>query len=157
MSQTRVIVVVCAAQLLAQIGAFAVPALLPTFIDTWSLSHTEAGWITGMYYGGYTLTVPVLVSLTDRIDPKRIYLAGVGLTTLAMLGYALFADGFWTAVAFRTLMGIGWAGSYMPGLKALSDQVEGPRQSRAVAAHADRKSTRLNSSRSCASRMPSSA
>src|SRR3546814_19203907 len=89
-----------------------------------------------MYYGGYTLTVPVLVSLTDRIDPKRIYLAGVGLTTLAMLGYALFADGFWTAVAFRTLMGIGWAGSYMPGLKALSDQVEGPSQSRAVAAHA---------------------
>src|SRR3546814_20150339 len=89
-----------------------------------------------MYYGGYTLTVPVLVSLTDRIDPKRIYLAGVGLTTLAMLGYALFADGFWPAVAFRTLMGIGWAGSYMPGLTALRDQVDVPRPSRAVAAHA---------------------
>ena len=33
-------------------------------------------------------------------------------------------------------MGIGWAGSYMPGLKALSDLTEGPHQSRAVAAHA---------------------
>ena len=33
-------------------------------------------------------------------------------------------------------MGIGWAGSYMPGLKALSDVAEGPQQSRAVAAHA---------------------
>ncbi len=33
-------------------------------------------------------------------------------------------------------MGAGWAGSYMPGLKALSDLAEGPQQSRAVAAHA---------------------
>src|SRR4051794_41930429 len=33
-------------------------------------------------------------------------------------------------------MGIGWAGTYMPGLKALSDHAEGPGQSRAVAAHA---------------------
>jgi predicted MFS family arabinose efflux permease len=33
-------------------------------------------------------------------------------------------------------MGAGWAGSYMPGLKALSDVAEGPQQSRAVAAHA---------------------
>jgi predicted MFS family arabinose efflux permease len=33
-------------------------------------------------------------------------------------------------------MGAGWAGSYMPGLKALSDLAEGQQQSRAVAAHA---------------------
>src|SRR3546814_3978378 len=79
--------------------------------------HTRCALVTGVQ----TCALPI--SLTDRIDPKRIYPAGVGLTTLAMLGYALFADGFWTAVAFRTLMGIGWAGSYMPGLKALSDQI----------------------------------
>jgi len=58
------------------------------------------------------------------------------MTAVAALGYATFADGFWTAFAFRLIAGIGWAGTYMPGLKALSDFVEGPQQSRGVALHA---------------------
>lgn len=136
MIHRRVLVAICIAQATAQIGTFAVPALLPTFIDAWSLSNTEAGWITGIYYLGYTLCVPVLASLTDRMDAKKVYVASVSLTAAANLGYALLADGFWSALLFRALMGIGWAGTYMPGLKALSDHIEGPAQSRAVAAHA---------------------
>jgi MFS family permease len=126
----------CLAQACAQIGAFAVAALLPTLIPAWSLSNTEAGWISGIYYAAYTLAVPLLSSLTDRVDPKRIYLASVALTGVAFGGFAWVASGFWSALAFRALMGLGWAGSYMPGLKALSDVAEGPQQSRAVAAHA---------------------
>ena len=126
----------CAAQACAQIGAFSVAALLPTLIAVWSLSNTEAGWISGIYYAAYTLVVPVLSSLTDRVDPKRVYLGSVALTAIAFAGFAWVATGFWSALAFRALMGAGWAGSYMPGLKALSDLAEGPQQSRAVAAHA---------------------
>jgi MFS family permease len=126
----------CAAQACAQIGAFSVAALLPTLIAAWSLTNTEAGWISGIYYAAYTLTVPLLSSLTDRIDPKRVYLGSVALTALAFAGFAWIASGFWSALAFRALMGAGWAGSYMPGLKALSDLAEGRQQSRAVAAHA---------------------
>ncbi len=122
--------------MLAQIGAFAVPALLPIFIDEWALSNTDAGWIIGAFYAAYTVSVPILVSLTDRIDPKRIYLGSAAFTALAGIGYAALADGLWSAMLFRALAGIGWAGTYMPGLKALSDFVEGPRQSRAVALHA---------------------
>jgi predicted MFS family arabinose efflux permease len=128
--------VMCAAQACAQIGAFGVAALIPTLIAAWSLSNTEAGWISGIYYAAYTLVVPLLSSLTDRVDPKRIYLGSVALTAVAFAGFAWVATGFWSALAFRALMGVGWAGSYMPGLKALSDVTEGPRQSRAVAAHA---------------------
>jgi MFS family permease len=135
-STIRIIILVCTAQTLGQIGAFSVPALLPTFIDTWGLSKTQGGWITGVFYLGYVLSVPVLVALTDRIDPKRIYMFGVTMITLAGFGYAWLADGFWSALLFRAIWGIGWAGTYMPGLKALSDFVEGPGQSRAVAAHA---------------------
>jgi len=126
----------CAAQGCAQIGAFGVAALLPTLIAAWSLSNTQAGWLGGIYYAAYTLVVPLLSSLTDRVDPKRIYLGSVALTALAFAGFAWIATGFWSALAFRALMGVGWAGSYMPGLKALSDLAEGPQQSRAVAAHA---------------------
>ena len=126
----------CAAQACAQIGAFAVAALLPTLIAAWSLSNTEAGWISGIYYAAYTAAVPWLASLTDRVDARRVYLGSVALTALAFAGFAWAATGFWSALAFRALMGAGWAGSYMPGLKALTDLTEGPRQSRAVAAHA---------------------
>lgn len=136
MSPVQLIVLFCTAQTLAQVGAYAVPALLPSFITEWQLTNTEAGWIIGGFYAGYTLAVPVLVSLTDRVDPKKIYLLGVGATTIAATSYALFADGFWSAFLCRILWGVGWAGTYMPGLKALSDFIEGPRQSRAVAAHA---------------------
>src|SRR5262249_39693090 len=75
-------------------------------------------------------------SLTDRVDPKRVYLGSVALTAIAFAGFAWVATGFWSALAFRALLGAGWAGSYMPGLKALRDVTEGPQQSRAVAAHA---------------------
>jgi MFS family permease len=126
----------CAAQGCAQIGAFSVAALMPALIVEWSLTNTEAGWISGIYYAAYTLVVPLLASLTDRVDPRRIYLGSVALTAVAFAGFAWLATGFWAALAFRALMGAGWAGSYMPGLKALSDLTEGPQQSRAVAAHA---------------------
>lgn len=127
---------VCLAQVLAQIGAFSVPALLPALIAEWSLSNTEAGWVTGIFYAGYTVAVPILVSLTDRVDPKRVYLFGVCAITVAAAGFAWLADDFLSACVFRVIWGIGWAGTYMPGLKALSDIVEGPQQSRAVSAHA---------------------
>src|SRR2546421_7470263 len=136
MTLSRGVVAMCAAQACAQIGAFSVAALIPTLIPAWGLTNTEAGWISGIYYAAYTLVVPLLASLTDRVDPKRIYLGSVAVTALAFAGFALMASGFWSALAFRALMGMGWAGSYMPGLKALSDIAEGPQQSRAVAAHA---------------------
>lgn len=136
MTLSRGVMAMCAAQACAQIGAFAVAAILPTLISAWSLTNTQAGWIAGIYYAAYTLAVPVLSSLTDRVDPKRIYLGSVAVTALAFVGFAWIATGFWWGLAFRALMGAGWAGSYMPGLKALSDVAEGQQQSRAVAAHA---------------------
>jgi MFS family permease len=51
-------------------------------------------------------------------------------------GFALFADGFWSALLLRMLAGIGWAGTYVPGLKAIADPLGGTAQSRAVSWHA---------------------
>jgi MFS family permease len=135
-SSRRIIATFCLAQTLAQLGAFTFPALLPVFFHVWSLSHTEAGWLSGVFFGAYSLSVPLLVTLTDRVDARRIYMWAVALTTLSHLGMAFAATGFWSAFAFRVLAGIGWAGTYMVGLKALTDRVEGANQSRAVAFHA---------------------
>ena len=130
------IAAVCIAQTLAQLGAFTFAALLPVFLRDWGLSHTEAGWLSGVIFGAYAVAVVFILPVTDRIDPRRVYVAAVALTTLSHLGMALVADGFWTGLLFRIMAGIGWAGTYMVGLKALADLIEGPRQSRAVAFHA---------------------
>lgn len=127
---------VVTAQVLVQIGAFSLPALLPGYIDRWSLSATGAGWIVGAFFAAYVAAVPVLVALTDRLPARRVYLVGAGATALSHLGFALLADGFWSALALRALGGIGWAGCYMPGLKAIADRLEGHAQTRAVSWHA---------------------
>jgi predicted MFS family arabinose efflux permease len=135
-SPLRLIAMVCAAQVLVQIGAFFWPAFVPEMIPRWRLTNSEAGWITAAFYGAYMLAVPLLVTLTDRIDPKRVYLAGV---MMMILGHALFwlvADGFWSAFAARALTGTGWAGTYMTGLKLLADRVDAKTLSRAAAGHA---------------------
>jgi predicted MFS family arabinose efflux permease len=130
------VTVVCGAQVLVQIGAFFWPALLPGLMPLWQLSNGEAGWITASFYGAYMLSVPVLVTLTDRIDPKRVYLFGVAATVVGHSMFALLADGFWSAFATRALTGLGWAGTYMTGLKLLADRVDARMMSRATAGHA---------------------
>lgn len=135
-SPGRLVAMVCTAQVLVQIGAFFWPALLPQLMPKWGLSNSEAGWITAAFYGAYMAAVPVLVTLTDRVDPKRVYLFGVATT---VVGHGLFAwvvDGFWSAMIMRALTGIGWAGTYMTGLKLLADRVDAKAMSRAVTGHA---------------------
>ena len=133
MSGARLVAIVCAAQIFVQIGAGFWPALLPQMMQRWSLSNSEAGWITAIFFGAYMVAVPVLVTLTDRIDGKKVYLFGVACTVAGHLMFGLFADGFWSAMATRALAGIGWAGTYMTGLKLL---VDSKLMSRAVTGHA---------------------
>jgi predicted MFS family arabinose efflux permease len=135
-SAKRLVALVCAAQVLVQLGAFFWPALLPGLLTRWGLTYSEAGWITAAFYGAYIVAVPVLVTLTDRLDAKSVYLSGVAMTVAGHLLFALYTDGFWSAMAARALTGIGWAGTYMTGLKLLADRVEGKLMSRATAGHA---------------------
>jgi MFS family permease len=127
---------IVAAQVLTQIGAFTLPALLPDYIERWALSKTEAGWLVGIFFAAYAPAVPVLLALTDRVPARRVYLLGTGLTALSHLGFAMLADGFWSGFLMRAIAGIGWAGAYMPGLKAIADPLTGATQSRAVSWHA---------------------
>lgn len=126
------VIAMCLAEVLGMLSFGTFQALIPTFQSAWGLSNTDAGWISGIYFAGYVGAVPVLSSLSDRIDPKKIMLASLALGGAASLAFALFTEGFWTAFVLRALHGVGLAGTYMPGLKALSDQVEGPHQSRYV-------------------------
>jgi len=136
MSGPRLVLIVCAAQIAVQIGAYVWAALLPRLRAEWGIGPAEAGIVTGAFYFAYMATAPVLVSLTDRVDAKRVYLLGATLIACGHLGFAYLADGFWPAIIARALAGAGWAGVYMTGLKLLADRVDARLMRRAVAWHA---------------------
>lgn len=136
MSGFRLVLIVCIAQIAVQIGAYVWAALLPRLSAEWSIGPAEAGAITGAFYFAYMAAAPFLVSLTDRVDAKRVYLFGALLIAVGHLAFAYGVDGFWSAVAARVAAGVGWAGVYMTGLKLLADRVSPDLMRRAVAWHA---------------------
>lgn len=135
MSPVGLIVLMCFCEVLTTLDAFAFASLLPQFGSLWTLSATELGWISGIFFAGYTLAVPVLVSLTDRVDARPIWMTGAAVIAFAAFGFAAVAEGFWTAMLFRFFAGVGFAGTYMPGLRILIDRYEGANQARAIAAY----------------------
>jgi len=133
MKPVSAVVLMCLAEALGMLTFSTFPALLPTFLDDWQLSSTAGGTLSGLFFVGYMLAVPVLTALTDRIDARLVYLCSTLLTFAAAMAFAVLAEGFWSAAPLRVLAGAGLAGTYMPGLKALTDGIEDPRlQTRAV-------------------------
>jgi len=130
----RIIVWMCAAHVASMLGFSAYATLLPRLQDEWGMSNSEAGFISGMFFAGYMAAVPVLTGLTDRMDARRIYLASSLVAAVALTGFALLVEGVKSAALLQLVAGAGIAGTYMPGLRALTDNIEGTRaQSRAVA------------------------
>jgi len=128
----RIVVAICGAEILSLAGFSIVPALLPQFIEAWSLTNTQAGWLAGIVSAGYMLAVIPLVSLTDRRPARQIYLASSALSAVSCFGMAL-CDSLLPALAFRALAGIAMAGMYMPGLRALTHSIEGATRARIAA------------------------
>ena len=131
-AETRVVVFVCTAEIMSLAGFSLVPALLPQFIATWSLSNAEAGWLAGIMSAGYMAAVLPLVALTDRMPARTIFLASSALNALSCFGIA-FSDGLFPALIWRAISGIAVAGMYMPGLRALTDGMAGASRARAAA------------------------
>jgi predicted MFS family arabinose efflux permease len=131
-AETRLVAFVCGAEILGLASFSLVPALLPEFIASWSLSNAEAGWLTGMMSAGYMAAVLPLVSLTDRMPARKIFLACSALNALSCFGIAC-SNGLLQALIWRAVSGIAVAGMYMPGLRALTDGMAGTSRARAAA------------------------
>lgn len=135
-SAVRLTLVMCIAESLSMTGFAGFTTLLPQLQREWSLSNSEAGLIGGVFFAGYMTAVPILTSLTDRVDSRRVYLAACLISAVGAAGFAFFANGLWSALLFQFLIGAGLGGTYMPGLKTLTDHLDGTAQSRATAFYA---------------------
>jgi MFS family permease len=119
-----------AAMCIGQVGNLlphvVVPAVMAQYlIPEWGLSASEAGLMAACFAIGYALAVPILTVLTDRIDARLILLIGSLGSGLATFAFGLLAHDLRSAMVIWALAGIGFAGAYMPGLKALTDRLAG--------------------------------
>jgi predicted MFS family arabinose efflux permease len=129
----RLIAAMCLGQLGSLLPHVVVPSILAGFlIPEWHLSGAEAGLLAGAYAAGYMVAVPVLGTLTDRMDARLVLIAGSALSAIATLMFGLFAQGLWSGALLWSIAGIGFAGAYMPGLKVLTDRLAPGDSSRAV-------------------------
>jgi MFS family permease len=112
------------AQTCALLGFACYAVVLTTLQEEWRLSNLQSGLIASAFFLGYMLAVPLATALTDRVDARKVYLVGGLSATLGLLGMAFFAFNFWTALIFMAINGAGLAGTYMPGLKILSDRIQ---------------------------------
>jgi MFS family permease len=110
-----------------------VPTVLPDLQAEWRLSASEAGWLGGIYFAAYALAAPILGSVADRSDGRWLLAGSSLLGSAASLAFGLWADGFWAGCLLRVASGVAMAGVHMPGLKMLSDRLDGPAQGRGAA------------------------
>ena len=121
------------AQTCALLGFACYAVVLTPLQEEWHLSNLQSGLIASAFFFGYMLAVPLATALTDRIDARKVYLVGGLSATSGLLGMSLFANNFWTAMFFMAINGAGLAGTYMPGLKILSDRIQSGELTRHIA------------------------
>jgi MFS family permease len=127
------VIAMCFGQVGNLLPHVAVPAVMAQHLmPLWKLNGSEAGLMASAFAFGYMLAVPVLTTLTDRIDARGILLVGSTVSALATLVFGAAANGLWSATAIWGIAGIGFAGAYMPGLKALTDRLPAGDVSRSV-------------------------
>lgn len=97
-------------------------AVIPALQTEWGLSNAEAGFILSAYQAGYVVAVALLATLTDWVSARRIYIVSALWAAGAGAGFAIAGDGLATGLVWRTLAGIGLAGTYMPGLRLVTER-----------------------------------
>ena len=119
--------VIIGAMFVANVGGMTAmvsfPTLVSMFQSAWELNNAQAGWVSGVYFAGYMITVPVLTGLTDRLDPKKIIIASMIGGIISAAAFAHLATGFWSATLWRFVQGVSFAGIYMPLMNALNTNI----------------------------------
>ncbi len=127
------VLAMCVGQVGSLLPHVAVPAVMAQYLmPLWGLSAAEAGLMASAYTVGYMLAVPVLTTLTDRMDARHILLGGSLVSAVGTVLFGVLARGLWSATLIWMLAGIGFAGAYMPGLKALADRLPPGDASRSI-------------------------
>ena len=109
--------------MISMVGFAIWPIYLIDLQAQWKLSNSEAGWISGSFYIGYVIATPFLVSLTDTFDSRKLYAISCLIGSAGLFFFSIFSTNAINASIFWSLVGVGLAGTYMPGLQILNSRL----------------------------------
>ena len=119
-----IVFLTCICQMFSMAGFAAWPIYLLDLQKEWLLTNSEAGWISGSFFLGYVIATPFLVGLTDIYDSRKLYFFSSVLGALGLILFSVYSNDFFSAFFLWSLVGAGFAGTYMPGLQILNARLD---------------------------------
>src|SRR5450759_1726442 len=98
----------------------------------WGLTSAQAGLIQSAWHVGYLVSLFAIGFLADRFGAKRTFLATSIAACASGLAFAVFADGFVSALLLHALAGLCSGGSYTPGLTLIAERFPAVRRGRVM-------------------------
>jgi MFS family permease len=98
-------------------------AVLPLLRTDWQMAAWQAGMVQSGYHVGFLVSLFAVGFLSDRYGARRIYLTTGIAAVVSGLLFAVFADGFTSALLLYALTGLCSGGSYTPGLAIVAQRM----------------------------------
>lgn len=101
---------------------FSASAVVPRLSAEWTLTDTQAGWLTLAVQLGFVAgtLLSATLNLPDIISARRLFAVAALCGALANAAFGLFAATLPVAVTLRFLTGVCLAGVYPPGMKIMA-------------------------------------
>ena len=96
------------------LARFAYGLVLPAMRQDLSWTYAQAGWINTANAIGYLIGSALVLRFVGTIGPRRLYICGMVVTTIALLASGLTRD-FWLLSLWRIAAGIGGASVFIAG------------------------------------------
>jgi len=96
--------------------------VLPLLRADWNMSAGEAGLVQSAWHVGYLVSLFAAGFLSDRFGARRTFLTGNLLAAASAMLFAVFTDGFLSALLLHALLGLCSGSSYTPGLTLISER-----------------------------------
>lgn len=107
-------------------------AALPLLKTDWNMTAGQAGMVQSAWHLGFLVSLFTVGFMADHYGAKRTFLLTSVAASASALVFALFSDGFLSALLLHGLAGLCSGGSYTPGLALIAERFRGGGQGRAM-------------------------
>lgn len=105
-SDVKLIGLVGLAHAISHFSQLLLAPLFPWLKDAFNVSYTELGAVLTVFYGVSCAVQAASGFIVDKLGPRPVLFAGLGMVGLAGFGYAL-AQSYWMLIACAVLAGVG--------------------------------------------------
>jgi EmrB/QacA subfamily drug resistance transporter len=127
------LIAVCGATFMLLVDVTVVQVALPTIQHHLGATFSDLQWVIDAYAVSLATLILTWGSTADRFGRKHVFVAGLGIFTLASILCGV-ATGATFLIWARALQGVGGAAMFATGLALIGQEFHGPERGRAIAA-----------------------